>query len=185
MKDQQIKHYSMDFGVNSATYNFMEKIINQLKAEWSKPRKANHNNEETIQEFACDFSDEVADFSAGYPLKIPNDLKEFWLNAKEANLFFDVNYGQWGLYIMSPEEALLTTEREKADRPNDNENEELVIGNFLGDSDKLLIDCSLESAGRITISRPIDERKDWPIAANSFTEFLTCYMEKEGEKFWE
>lgn len=163
----------------------MKKLINQLKEQWSKPTKAIHKNEETIQDLACEFSNDLTDFSVGYPFDIPDDLKEFWENTNEAKLFYDVKYGQWGLHILPLNEAIVLTEVEKADRPDEYSNDELIFGIFLGDSEQLLIDCSHENYGRITVSQPIDKRKDWPIIANSFTDFLTSYVEKQGEKFWE
>lgn len=163
----------------------MQNLISQLKSHWSIPRKTIHNNEETFLELICEFSDEIAHIPKEYPYEIPQDLKNFWHSTKEAGLFIDNTYGQWGLRILSPQDALLNTKEQREIRENEYKSSELIIGNFMGDSDKLVIDTGSENFGRVTIALPIDSREHWPIVSDSFTNFLIAYIEKNGYKFWE
>ena len=39
----------------------------------------------------------------------PSDLAEFWCKTRSAKLFVDQVYGQWGLEILDPEEAIKAT----------------------------------------------------------------------------
>ncbi len=116
---------------------------------------------------------------------IPNDLRLFWQLVDKAVLFLDTDYGQWGLRIFSYSEALKESFLEKRNRSNDYIASDLVIGEFIGDLDKLVIDCSQANFGRVFVSLPIDSRRDWHIVASSFQEFLNLYIEGRGEKFWE
>lgn len=163
----------------------MNDLIKHLKEFWSKPKKGIHNDEETFFELMCEFSSEKVETLDDFPFDIPEDLKDFWNNTKEAGLFIDKKYGQWGLKILSPDDALLITREEKVARPYEYKNTELIIGYFIGDSDKLVIDCETNSLIKVLVSHPIDSRKDWEIISDSFKCFLILYAEKNGEKFWE
>ena len=160
-------------------------IISQLKLNWSIPKNAIHKGEKTYFELVCKFSSERGQVSDNYPFNIPPDLNDFWFNTKEASLFMDIKYGQWGLKIVSPDDALQTTSIENSHRINEYKVTELIIGHFLGDSDKLVIDCDPENFGRIIVSQPIDARENWSIIADSFEEFLNLYIKVEGDKYWE
>ena len=120
-------------------------------------------------------------------LKVPNDVKDFWSVSESAVLFKDVDYGQWGLEILSPEKAMLRSNVEKERRSTDYYDTDLVIGSFLGDSDLLIISCDENSKnyGTVLISLPLDRRSDWPVVGESFLAFLEKYAFSEGDKFWE
>jgi hypothetical protein len=63
----------------------------------------------------------------------------------------------------------------------------LIIGEFLGDQEKVLVGCDPESDdfGSVVIVAEIDPRKDWFIPASSVPEFLEHFVSAAGEKFWE
>lgn len=63
---------------------------------------------------------------------VPHDLLEFWLACRTARLFEDVEYGQWGLRLLSPSDCARRTEVEFQRRPRDGRDQDLVIGEFLG-----------------------------------------------------
>jgi hypothetical protein len=109
------------------------------------------------------------------------ELQELWLSTREARLFLDVDYGQWGLHILDPVAAAARTSAELTDRPGDFESSDVVIGEFLGDSDLLVV----EAGGTVVISPPLDPRVDWPRAAQTLPEFLSHYFQAVGEKYWE
>jgi hypothetical protein len=121
-----------------------------------------------------------------FPLNLPPDLKEFWSICNGARLFEDTEYGQSGLVILSPGEALALTQAEKRDRPRDFKFKELIIGCFLGDSDLLMISCDEtdEKYGSIWVCLPIDKRELWPCIAVSLDSFLSEFFQQDGSKYW-
>jgi hypothetical protein len=64
---------------------------------------------------------------------------------------------------------------------------DLIIGEFLGDAELLLVRCDpgAPDFGQVVVVLPIDARKDWPIAASNLSEFVAKYVESSGDKFWD
>ena len=62
--------------------------------------------------------------------------------------------------------------------------DDIVIGEFLGDSDLVLYSPSA-GASHIVIALPIYGRSEWPSAAPDLVSFLSSYLEGGGDKFWE
>ncbi len=120
-------------------------------------------------------------------LVIPEDILKFWQVTKSARLYEDINYGQWGLLILSPANALNETETFAKERGLNFIKGDLIIGKFLGDSELLLIrtDDSKEDYGNIIVELPLDPRKEWYYVEKSFTSFLINYSKHKGNKYWE
>lgn len=120
------------------------------------------------------------------PYQLPSDLRDFWAAARTARLFEDRTYGQWGLVLLSPTRALGRTVGYCANRRRDFAAGDLVVGEFLGDSDLLVIRCdpTMEDFGAVLIASPLDGRPDWPHLASSLGEFLDRYVRSVGDKFW-
>ena len=125
--------------------------------------------------------------NADYPFQVPLEVKDFWSDARSAILFLDCEFGQWGLKILTPEDALKTTRQVLRERPQDLTAFDLVIAEFIGDSDLLIINCNTSSVdyGCVLVADPIYERSQWIVAAKDFLEFLNEFMEHSGEKYWE
>jgi hypothetical protein len=138
--------------------------------------------------FACTFSEDAAVESemAALDYDCPSNLREFWSKARTAKLFEDQQYGQWGLEILSPNQAADVTKRFRTQRVKDFIDGDLVIGQFLGDSDLLIIRCNAAESdfGSILVALPIDPRAGWYKVAESFAIFLDTYAKAGGEKFW-
>lgn len=139
--------------------------------------------------FTCTVSEHSAnpaDVDA-LPCECPNDLREFWDIAQSAVLFEDQEYGQWGLKLLDPQMALDVTVRCRSQRQRDFIEGDLIIGEFLGDSDVLVIRCDPTASdfGTVLVALPLDPRSDWDRVAESFGEFLECYTKAGGRKFWE
>jgi hypothetical protein len=139
--------------------------------------------------FGCSFSELAAPIEdlEILPGKVPVDLCEFWNEAESARLFVDQTYGQWGLEIFSPRQALVATEKFRSERGRDFVAGDLVVGRFLGDSDLLLVGCNpeVDDYGTVTIALPLDRRNDWYRPARRFADFLETYARSGGKKFWE
>ncbi len=160
-------------------------IIEFLNEKFREPTSASYDG--LVVRSVCNFESPGGKLSDGYPLKVPLEVKEFWTYAKSGDLYKDITYGQWGLHIFSPEDALARSIKEKENRPADIDNNDIVIGSFYGDLDLLIISGNQDSHdfGKVLVAMPLDKRVDWPVVANSFTEFLNLYTQKEGGKFWE
>ncbi|MFN8511279.1 MAG: SMI1/KNR4 family protein [Thermomicrobiales bacterium] len=127
-------------------------------------------------------------------LALPKDLRALWKRTSGLILFEDLLFGLWGLVIWSPDQALSRHTRYSNDwadddrclRPGD-----LLIGEFLGDLEQIVIRCDPQQLdfGSVLIAQPIDPREDWPVVANSLSGFLTRFIETNlrrfGEKYWE
>jgi len=119
-------------------------------------------------------------------ISLPEELQELWQKCNGLHLFEDKTYGQSGLIIWSPQKTL---EKHQTLRQNSNEfeSEDLIIGEFLGDSDLLVVTCNPNATnfGQIIVALPIDHREDWYYLTYSLPDFLQRFIASQSEKFWE
>jgi SMI1 / KNR4 family (SUKH-1) len=169
----------------------IDEVLARIRSFGSEPRIVVHRRGPSPFPLSCELGKPVAwsvdKVEAACSVSLPSDLKEFWDRVGSARLFEDVEYGQWGLMIWSAEEATersskIARERSKDYRPGD-----LFVGEFLGDSDLLLIrgDRSAPDYGQAMIALPIDARAEWDTVGSSFTDFLDRFVRASGDKFWE
>jgi len=161
----------------------MKQLVSAFKA-WDKPRDGVGDNPFKL---ACSLEEgatkeEVAE--AWSDVTLPAELVEFWTHSRTARLFEDVDYGQWGLKVLSPAESAARTASERSDRPTDFGANDIVIGEFLGDQE-LLVLTDGGSEAEVLIALPLDPRDDWYRTARSLPEFLDTYLNAVGDKFWE
>jgi len=112
---------------------------------------------------------------------LPLEVQEFWLTARAADLFVDADYGQWGLRVLSPAASAARSRQERLRRPNEFATDDLVIGEFLGDQELLILDRD----GRVMVALPLDLRQDWFRPAASLSDFLQRLLTTNGAKFWQ
>jgi hypothetical protein len=111
---------------------------------------------------------------------LPAEVRDLWTTARTADLFLDVDYGQWGLRLLSPIGSATRSQQERCERPNDIEPEDVVIGEFLGDQDLVIVG----DQGAVLVALPLDRRADWYRVGRGLAEFLHRYVATNGEKFW-
>ena len=118
-------------------------------------------------------------------ISLPEELQELWQKCNGLHLFEDKTYGQSGLIIWSPQKTLEKLRTLKL-YSNEFKSEDLIIGEFLGDSDLLVVNCDRNSTnfGQIIIALPIDCREDWYYLTYSLPEFLQRFINSQGENFW-
>jgi hypothetical protein len=162
-------------------------IIGTLRKQWGQPREATHRGQKCPFLLACSFAPEPAVELEKVPLSIPEDMHEFWRTTRSANLFKDLQYGQWGVEVLEPTQALSETSRQAAARPRDFVTSDFVVARFFGDSDLLVLVCDRQRPdfGSVIVALPIDKRSDWPVVARSFGKFLQKLAESQGDKYWE
>lgn len=164
----------------------IEEMLTEIEANWAIPRYSSGEGEEGSFKLVCEVAKQSSPFTNPFSFALPPDLIQFWNSASRVDLFKDVEYGQWGLCLFPPNEALDRTIREKVSRPKDFLENDIVIGSFYGDSDLLIIRCDQGPAfGNVEVALPIDPRKDWYAVAPSLGVFLESYIHAEGDKFWE
>lgn len=113
------------------------------------------------------------------------ELRALWSTTREAWLFEDTEYSQWGLHLLSPSESAARTATERAQRPDDLLVDDVVLGEFLGDSELLVYAPSADEDRRYLIALPLDPRDDWFPAGSSALEVLQRLLDADGEKYWE
>jgi hypothetical protein len=104
---------------------------------------------------------------------------------REARLFEDVDYSQWGLVLLTPSTSAARTAQEREARPAELRSDDIVLGEFLGDQELLILAPSEMGRRRVLIALPLDSRADWFGAGSDLGSFLARYFENAGEKYWE
>ncbi len=117
---------------------------------------------------------------------MPASYVDFVQTCCEALLFFDDQYWQWGLRVFGYEQALARAEDFFASRHSDACKGDLIVGESLGDSGRLLLRCDPAAIdfGAVVSVSALDPRQDWPVAAQGFEQFLSRYALGEGDKYW-
>jgi hypothetical protein len=137
---------------------------------------------------ACSFDEPASggEIAAAWPgTELPAELVEMWSTSRQSRLFEDVDYGQWGLVLLSPAAAARYTAAQRAGRPGAYRDDDIVVGEFLGDQELLVLAPGEAGHGHVLIALPLDDRPDWDRAADSLAEFLARYLEAAGAKYWE
>lgn len=167
----------------------LNEALRKIELLWSNELKhAVHRGEKTLFQFRCILNNGISPDRLGdIDLSLPKEFKEFLLVSNGADLFKDEEYGQWGVRIFSINELQSSNKYYRELRPKDFAKGDLIIGEFYGDSDLLLLRCDSESKdyGAVLIALPFDNRSDWPCVSVNFENFLNDYVNSEGDKFWE
>jgi hypothetical protein len=156
-----------------------------------RPATRIHNGKPTPFELSCSIeppsTSNTETLQPSLNLRLPEDLRELWAHCSGIRLFTDEKYGQWGLVIWSPDVALQKTRQEENARPEEYRPGDLIVGEFLGDADLLVVRCAPNAPdfGAVVVSLPMDPRSDWETVSASIRLFLTRFVEEEGAKFWE
>jgi hypothetical protein len=119
--------------------------------------------------------------------KLPVDLVNLWEAASELRLYEDKQFGQWGLILWPPTDMVYQHSKASSERPEQYARGDVIIGEFRGDQEKLLIRCDESQAdyGHVLVALPIYGRCDWPTVSDSLSGFLTSFVNARGNKFWE
>ena len=159
--------------------------LKRLEAVWGEPRSAEHGGEPTFFKLRCAVV--WGAVTSAESNALPTHLGQFWAAASGARLFVDEEYGQWGLVLFDRAQAESATRRFRRDRHRDQRSGDLIVGEFKGDSDLLLVRCDPAAAdfGSVLVVTPLDGRDDWAVAASSLLGLVEALEIEQGEKFWE
>lgn len=112
------------------------------------------------------------------------DAQELWRCCRGARLFADATYGQWGMVLLDPATSASRTAGEMALRPSDFRSDDVVIGEFLGDLDLVVIAPSESGSRRVLVALPLDRREEWYAVGPDLGTLLERFFRADGEKFW-
>jgi hypothetical protein len=120
-------------------------------------------------------------------ITLPFTIINLWNQTSGLRLFEDITYGQWGLILLSPNQIITEQEKRIAQRKSDFRPGDLIIGEFLGDADLLILRCDATSPdfGNVMIALPLDSREEWDLAGLTLESFLNQLIAANGDKFWE
>ncbi|MBZ0234066.1 MAG: hypothetical protein K8M05_17180 [Deltaproteobacteria bacterium] len=115
---------------------------------------------------------------------VPSDAQDLWGACCGARLFADVSYGQWGLVLLDPFSSAARTAQEKGIRPAEYRPDDMIVGEFLGDSDVVVLCPSEAGSRRVLIAPPLDPRDTWFAVGPELADLITAFHDSNGEKFW-
>jgi len=168
--------------------SLINELIDEMKTTWGAPNIALHRGREIPFKLQCFFNQGVSKNKFNnVEFDLPSDIKEFFRNTDGATLFKDEEFGQWGLDILNLNESFRKTEVYLSERNRDSLNGDFIIGEFIGDSDLLLLRCdpSNDDFGMVVVVSAIEPRVEWDIVAKTFENFLSEYYKYQGDKYWE
>lgn len=168
--------------------NSIEKTIGIIEKSWrTNPVLVKHNGYENPIPLRCLLNPVSNEYLAKLKsLSLPPTFKEFHSFTNGAELFKDELYGQWGLKLYNIDELDHESNYHKNQRTQDFILGDIIVGEFYGDSDLLLLRADPKSTdfGYIYVVLPLDDRKDWYLVSRSFEEFLHQFVLHQGNKFW-
>lgn len=158
-------------------------VLQRLASNWATRRPATLNGEPTVAQFHCRLDGTAVAPPAG--ISAPPDLEEFWQTTERAVLFED-EYGDWGLCLWGPDEALKKSEELRAQR-EDLRTGDLVFGRVLGEQTQVVMRCDPDDLdfGSVVMGRPDEPRNTWHTVTHDLGEFLSRYEAAQGTKIWE
>jgi hypothetical protein len=156
----------------------LREVLNRYAA-WGEPHPVGDDNMVLGNRLGLPASPE--EIAAAWPDGVDTQAVELWRAVGTGDLFVDIEYGQWGLHLLSPVESARRTVAEQEARPDDYAEGDIVLGEFLGDQDLLV----LSAAEGVLVALPLDKRDQWYTAAPTLTGFLARYYDAHGDKFWE
>lgn len=113
------------------------------------------------------------------PVDAAGQLREFWRRTSGGLLLVDEQFGICGLTLHNPTEAKQRS-RDRADDRYEVSDSDWVLGEFVGDTDMLIIDAD----DAVVISAGSYPRSDW-YRFESLSDVLSKYVETTAEKYWE
>ncbi|MGH2673467.1 MAG: SMI1/KNR4 family protein [Actinomycetota bacterium] len=152
--------------------------------EFAEPRDGIRNGPFRLASTLQEPASEHEILAAWRNRQLPEDLVELWTTCREARLFEDIDYGQWGLHVLSPVESANRTAMERDARSTDIGPNDVVFGEFLGDQE-LLVRTPGDRDDGVLVALPLDRKSDWHRAGRDIAEFLERYLASAGEKYWE
>ena len=115
---------------------------------------------------------------------LPEVLRELWAATREATLFKDSEYGQSGLRLLAPPEAVAATRWLYETGPVTGLllADVVVFGSFIGDREGLAVD---RASAAVVVVPELPNVDEGVVVAQDLVEFLRTFREASGRKYWE
>jgi hypothetical protein len=113
------------------------------------------------------------------PVGVPLQARELWQRTSGGVLMRDLQFGICGLTLHDPDEAKKVS-GDRAQVGYDVTESDWVVGEFIGDTDMLIIDEN----NKVLISTGSYSRESWYVFT-SLENVLKRYVESYAEKYWE
>ncbi|WP_234928466.1 hypothetical protein [Mycobacteroides abscessus] len=126
---------------------------------------------------ACRLGAGIAD--GDLPEQAPWQLREFWCRTSGGLLLVDEQLGISGLTLHDPAEAKQRTQ-DRAEHGYELSESDCVLGEFVGDTDILIVDAY----DAVAISTGSYPRADW-YTFESLSDVLSRFLQAQAEKYWE
>jgi hypothetical protein len=164
----------------------LQELLTKLERDWAEPRQTIHRGKPTVLPLSVRL-ERIVSPPPSLAINAPPEVLEFWRGFRTARLFEDRRYSQWGLVLVPPESSQELTDKLHRDRARDALPGDVVVGEFLGDSDLLVAraDPAAADYGAMLVALPLDRRRDWVGVGSNLKDFLRRYAETDGAKFWE
>ena len=164
----------------------MKRIAEVLAWFRTNPVRVRESELESHQESIVADPASTDEVRAAWPTRVlPADAEVFWSHCRSARLFVDVEAGQWGLELLDPAASANSTTREHELQPENVRASDVVIGEFLGDCDLLVLAPSELGNRQVLVAAEMEPREEWYGVGHDLAEFLTRYATALGEKYWE
>lgn len=85
----------------------------------------------------------------------------------------------------APSDGVERLSFEISNRPEEFRDDDVVVGEFLGDTELLIYSPSCEGAARVSVALPLAPRRDWYAIGPSLSEVFEKMMVLGGRKYWE
>lgn len=116
---------------------------------------------------------------------IPSEAEDLWSICRSARLFVDLESDQWGLALLDPAASVASTATARRLLSPNLRRDDVVIGEFIGDGDLLIISPSEGGDRRVLVAPEMESREEWFAVGHDLAVFLASYAAALGEKFWE
>ncbi len=116
---------------------------------------------------------------------VPDELRALWRRCRTARLYGDVDYGQWGMVLLSPARCRELTQQYREISERDAAPGDLVVCEFLGDWERAIYARDAVGEPRVLIADPLECRADWSVAGPSLVALLQGFLVAAGDKYWE
>lgn len=163
----------------------LQDLLLRLERDWAEPRQTVHHGKPTVLPLSVRL-ERLASPPPTLAINAPPEVLEFWRGFRTARLYEDRRYSQWGLVLVPVERAQELTDKLHQERVRDALPGDVVVGEFLGDSDLLIAraDSAAADYGAMLVALPLDRRRDWPRVGSNLVDFLHRYAKADGAKFW-
>ncbi|MBL8620882.1 MAG: hypothetical protein JNK64_06245 [Myxococcales bacterium] len=121
-----------------------------------------------------------------FPLSgYPPEVAALWSCCESAKLFADLEYGQWGLELLTQEKSSHYTKYFIVELPSHYRHDDVVVGAFMGEQDLLVVAPSESGARQLLVARAMEDRSTWYGVGPDLASFLENYLDHAGAKYWE